>query len=136
MVTYQLSAKTDIAFREAFNRLNGLLDAEQAELLFNDEPDKYFIATKAGNSEIPPGRNSVTGEIIFYCTDPAKHSTVEKVFPASPNADGILEATIVNEGTEAVPVSYDIVHNHENGYIGIVSEYGVMQYGRVEEADG
>lgn len=136
MVTYQLSAKTDIAFREAFNRLNGLLDAEQAELLFNDEPDKYFIATKAGNSEIPPGRNSVTGEIIFYCTDPTKHSTVEKVFPASMNADGILEATIVNEGTEAVPVSYEIVHNHENGYIGIVSEYGVMQYGRVEEADG
>lgn len=134
-VTYQLTAKNDTLFRDAFNKLNGLLDVEEGELVFNDEPDKYFVATKTANSEVPPGRNSVTGEIIFYCTDPLKHSTVEKVFPASPNADGILEATIVNNGTESVPVSYEIVHNHENGYIGIVSEYGVMQYGYIEEPD-
>ena len=78
------------------------------ELIFNDEPDKYFIATKAGNSEVAAGRNSVTGEIVFYCTDPSKYSVVEKTFPASLNADGILEATIVNRGTESVPVSYEI----------------------------
>ncbi len=105
------------------------------ELIFNDEPDKYFIATKAGNSEVAAGRNSVTGEIVFYCTDPSKYSVVEKTFPASLNADGILEATIVNRGTESVPVSYEIWHRHENGYLGIVSQYGVMQYGRVEETD-
>ena len=45
-VTYQLSAQSNTAFREAYNKLNGLLDAEQVELMFNDEPDKYFIATK------------------------------------------------------------------------------------------
>ena len=134
-VTYRLMSESDTAFREAFNRLNGLLDAEEAELIFNDEPDKYFIATKAGNSEVAAGRNSVTGEIVFYCTDPSKYSVVEKTFPASLNADGILEATIVNRGTESVPVSYEIVHKHENGYLGIVSQYGVMQYGRVEETD-
>ena len=32
-------------------------------------------------------------------------------------------------------MSYDITHNHENGFIGIVSEYGVLQYGSVDEAD-
>ena len=94
------------------------------ELIFNDEPDKYFIATKAGNSEVAAGRNSVTGEIVFYSTDPSKYSVVEKTFPASLNADGILEATIVNRGTESVPVSYEIWHRHENGYLGIVSQYG------------
>ncbi len=135
-ITYQLTAKNDTAFRDAFNHLNGLLDVEEGELVFNDESDKYFIATKTANSEVTSGRNSVVGELIFYCTNPFKHSTVEKTFSAKLNADGILEARIVNEGTEDVPVSYDIVHNHENGYIGIVSEYGVMQYGKVEEADG
>ena len=135
-VAYQLIAESDTAFREAYNQLNGLLDAEQAELLFNDETDKYFIATKASNSEVSPGMNRVTGDICFYCTDPRKHSTVEKTFSASLNDDGILEATIVNDGTESVPISYEITHNHENGYIGIVSEHGVMQYGLVEEADG
>lgn len=134
-VTYQLSAQSNAAFREAYNKLNGLLNAQEAELIFNDELDKYFIATKAGSSEIPPGRNCVTGEIVFYCTDPFKHSVVEKSFPAKVNADGILEAVIINEGTESVPVSYEIVHKHENGYLGIVSEYGVMQYGDIKEVD-
>ena len=32
-------------------------------------------------------------------------------------------------------MSYDITHNHENGFIGIVSEYGVLQYGSADEAD-
>lgn len=135
-VTYQLIAESDTAFREAYNQLNGLLDAEQAELLFNDETDKYFIATKASNSEVSPGMNHVTGDICFYCTDPRKYSTTEKTFQASLNEDGILEATIVNNGTESVPISYEITHNDDNGYIGIVSEHGAMQYGLVKEADG
>lgn len=134
-VAYQLIAESDTAFREAYNQLNGLLDAEQAELLFNDETDKYFIATKASNSEVSPGMNRVTGDICFYCTDPRKHSTVEKTFSASLNDDGILEATIVNDGTESVPISYEITHNHENGYIGIVSEHGAMEYGQITERD-
>lgn len=134
-VTYQLAAKSDTAFREAYNQLNALLDAEQAELLFNDETDKFFVATKASNSEVPAGTNHVTGEIYFYCTDPFKYSTVEKIFPASLNEDGVLEAIIMNEGTEAVPVSYDITMSSENGFIGIISEHGVMQYGYADEAD-
>ncbi len=135
ITTYQLSAESDGAFREAYNKLNRLLNAEEAELIFNDEPDKFFIATKAGNSEISPGRNSVTGEIVFYCTDPFKYSVAEKEFQAGINADGIMEVVIVNGGTEAVPISYEVVHKHENGYIGIVSEHGVMEYGKIRERD-
>ena len=134
-VTYQLIAESDKAFREAYNQLNSLLSAEQTELLFNDESDKFFVATKASNSEVPAGTDYVTGEIYFYCTDPFKYSVVEKIFPASLNEDGVLEAIIVNEGTEAVPISYDITMNSENGFIGIISEHGVMQYGYVDEAD-
>lgn len=43
--------------------------------------------------------------------------------------------TISNTGTESVPVDYEIKHNHENGFIGIVSEYGVIQLGHVNEMD-
>ena len=52
------------------------------------------------------------------------------------NADGILEATIINEGTADVPVNYEIKHKHDNGYLGIVSEYGVIQIGKILEVDG
>ena len=48
----------------------------------------------------------------------------------------IKTLTIVNGGTESVPVSYDITHNHENGFIGIAQKYGAIQLGKTEEADG
>ena len=135
-VTYQIMVNTAEQFRESYNQLNRLLHAEQARLIFNDEPDKYFIATKASNNEVDAGLNCVTGAIDFLCADPRKYSTVEKVFTAASDDGGVLKATIVNNGTDAAPISYKITHNHENGYIGIVSEYGAIQLGKVQEADG
>lgn len=134
-VTYLLMSDSNTDFREAYNKLNSLLDVPESTLIFADEPDKYFIGTKASHTDVTPGTNSVVGEIEFYCTNPFKYSTVETSFPASVNSDGVLESTIVNNGTESVPISYEITHNHENGYIGIVSEHGVMQYGCVDEVD-
>ena len=135
-VGYQLLSDTPEQFRARFNQLNAILRQEEAEIIFADEPDKYFIGTKSNAGDVPEGRLNVTGEFSIYCCDPRKYSTVEKTFPASVNDEGILEATIENDGTEAVPISYEITHNHENGYIGIVSEYGAIQLGKVQEADG
>ena len=46
VVGYQLIAEDNSAFRSAYNKLNALLDEEQATLIFADEPDKYYIGTK------------------------------------------------------------------------------------------
>lgn len=134
-VTYRLLSRSAESFREKFNVLSGILEQEEARLVFADEPDKYFIGTKSSIGEVQGGQLNVIGDFTFYCCDPYKHSTVEKTFPASLNSDGIMEATIVNNGTTDVPISYEITHNHENGYIGIVSENGAMQYGYVDELD-
>ena len=99
------------------------------------EPDKYFIGTKSNAGDVPEGRLNVTGEFSIYCCDPRKYSTVEKTFQASVNDEGILEATIENDGNMAVPVNYEITHNHENGFIGIVSEHGAIQLGKIDEVD-
>ena len=130
-VTYQLMAKSDALFREYYNKLNALLSPEEAQLIFADEPDKYFIATKLGNDEVDAGLNCVTGYIKFYCSDPLKYSTTEKTFTA---VDGVL--TVENEGDVAVPIDYKVTMNSDNGYIGIVGAEGAMQYGLIEEADG
>ncbi|MGC4020256.1 MAG: phage tail family protein [Muricomes sp.] len=134
-VTYRLMSKSAESFREKFNILSGILEQEEAKLVFADEPDKYFIGTKSSIGEVQGGLLNVIGNFKFHCCDPYKHSTVEKVFPASLNGDGIMEATIVNNGTTDVPISYQIEHKYENGYLGIVSQYGAMQYGYVQEPD-
>lgn len=130
-VTYQLAANSDTEFREAFNTLNALLDASQVQVIFNDEPDKYFTATKTSHTDPDPGRNVVTGQIELYCSDPFKYSLAEKEFDMKDNA-----MTITNGGTVAVPIRFEITHSKENGYIGIASETGVMEFGKREETDG
>lgn len=136
-VGYQLLSDTPEQFRARFNQLNAILRQEETEIIFADEPDKYFIGTKSNAGDVPEGRLNVTGEFSIYCCDPRKYSIVEKTFQVSANEEGILEATIENDGTEAVPISYEIVHNnHDNGYVGIVSEYGAIQIGKIDEVDG
>lgn len=134
-VGYQILSDSPEQFREQFNKLNAILRQEKAKIIFADEPDKYFIGTKSDARDVPEGRLNVTGEFSIYCCDPRKYSTVEKSFQASVNEEGILEETIINNGTEEVPVSYEIIHNHENGFIGIVSEYGAIQLGKIDEVD-
>lgn len=130
-VRYQLLARGSREFRDAFNKMNKLLSGEQVKVIFNDESDKYFIGTKTSNTQVDGGSNNVIGEIEIYCSDPCKYSTTEKEFTA---IDGVLN--IVNEGTIPVSIDYDIQTTSETGYIGLVSEEGVMQYGKIEELDG
>ena len=130
-VKYQLRARGSREYREAYNKMNKLLSGEQVKVIFSDESDKYFIGTKTSNTQVDGGSNNVIGEIEIYCSDPRKYSTTEKEFTAT---DGFLN--IVNEGTVPVSIDYDVQTTSETGYIGLVSEEGIMQYGKVEELDG
>lgn len=135
IVKFQLICDTDRKFREAFNRMNQILSAEQVKIIFNDEPDKYFIGTKEGNTDIEPGKNSVIGEFEIYCADPCKYSTVLKEF------EGVIEddelgVNVQNNGTESATIDYEVTNNAETGYLGIVSEHGVMEFGKIDEVDG
>lgn len=135
-VTYQLIAGDARAFREAYNKMNKLLKDEQVKVIFNDEPDKYFIGTKVGNTDPAPGNNSIIGTIEIYCSDPFKYSNVLKEFTAKKNEDGVLEIDIENTGSIPVSIDYEINMKRESGFIGLVSKNGTMQFGRIEEADG
>ena len=134
-VKYQLIAKSDRAFREAFNKMNHLLSGEQVKVIFNDEPDKYFIGTKQGNSMVDAGLNSVIGEIEIYCADPCKYSTILKEFEGVIEDDELV-VNVQNNGTESATIDYEITNNAETGYLGIVSEEGVMEFGKIDEVDG
>ena len=84
-VEYQIAAESNEAFREAYNKLGGILNVNDAELIFNDEQDKFFIGTPCAIGEVEPGRNNVVGEFEILCTDPFKYSVVE--YEAEPNLE-------------------------------------------------
>ena len=104
------------------NKLNNLLRAREVQLRFSDENDKYFNASSAEARQ---------DEITFHCCDPFKYSVAERLFTMANDT-----INITNTGSVPVPIRYEITHNHENGYVGIASEHGAMEFGKREEADG
>lgn len=122
---------------EKYDVLQQILTVDSPKkLVFGNAQDRYFLAVPKGDLNFDEiNKNGGKGEIKWLVCDGLAHSTVEKEFSAAANENGILEATIINDGTAEVAVDYVVTHNHENGYIGIVSEYGAIQLGNADEVD-
>lgn len=120
-------------FRRKMAKL--LTSDKMGKLIFSDEPNLYYNAILNGEPTLDEEYLQSSGIITFIVPDGIAHSTIQKTFQASLNHERVMETTISNTGTESIPVDYEIKHNHENGFIGIVSEYGVIQLGHVDEMD-
>ena len=152
VVTYQLTAKSNEAFREAYNKLGMILNVEEAELIFADEQDKYFTGTPCIIGSVPPGRNSVVGEFEIVCTDPFKYSVLE--YEAVPDLDShsilinyggtykaypILEATFAKEqdASEDGESVTELTGNGDCGYVAFITEdKKIVQIGDPDETEG
>lgn len=134
-VGYQLIAESDAEFRAAFNKMNSLLDADQARMIFADEPDKFFVGTKQSGSDVPTGRNAITAELEFYCADPFKYSVKE--YEVSPNADNGSTFVVDYKGTHKAFPRFEVtMSNDENGFIGFVdANKHILQFGDIAETD-
>lgn len=135
-VHYQMLTDDAEDFREKFNALCEILDQEQAELIFADEPDKYFVGTKSSVRQPDSGRLNVTGEFSFYCADPYKYAVEESTATNTSGGASSETVTLTNTGTKAVPVNVKIKMKSDNGYIGLTLGDRFYQIGKPEEVDG
>lgn len=108
---------------------------EPKKLVFGNYPDRYFYAIPDGNLDVTQVAIFGKGTITWLIPDGVAYSVGEFEFDGV-QQDGYQTITIQNNGTEWADVDYEITHKHENGYIGLVSQYGVIQLGKTEEADG
>lgn len=157
IVRYRLTAATANEFREKYNTLAGILSVADAELIFNDELDKFFIGTPSEIGEVEPGLNSVVGEFTLFCADPFKRSVV--IYEATPTdieergEDGSVyagKAFVVNYGGthESYPEFITEFHTEnesdgaltgagECGYVAFFNDQEkILQFGNPEEVDG
>lgn len=121
-----------------YNQLLHILNVkEPKELRFSSRPNIVFYAIPSGKLDYDKiTRNAGKGAIEFIIADGLGHSTITRSFNFVKNDFGVYEAEIVNDGTEDAYVNYKIKLKKESGFVGIVSEYGAMQFGKVDEADG
>ena len=151
-ITYQLIAKSNEDFRKAYNQLGKILNVEDAELIFNDEPDKFFKGTPSYIGEVPPGKNAVTGTFEILCVDPFKYSLLE--YEAEPSLEdssilldygGTYKAfpTLVaefhneDEASEDGETTQALTGNGDCGYVAFFNENEkIIQLGDPDEVDG
>ncbi|MGO5318002.1 hypothetical protein ACTQZK_12820, partial [Paraeggerthella sp. LCP19S3_G8] len=118
------------------DRLNRIFTDKELVLELEEQPDRVYRA-RFSKMSTPTSfvRNAdITFEFeIFDGISNAKHG---RIFNFAKNAQGIMEATIVNDGSKAVHVNYEVELAKESGFLGIVTEYGASQFGKVEEVDG
>lgn len=121
-----------------YNKLMAILNVDEPkELRFSSLPNITFQAIPSGNIDYEKlTRRDGKGTINFIIADGLAHSKAAREFEFAKNSDGIWKTEIVNDGSEDAYVNYEIKLKKESGFVGIVSEYGAMQFGKVDEADG
>ncbi len=151
-ITYQLIAATNEDFRAAYNKLASVLDVTDAQLIFNDETDKFFIGTPSYIGEVAPGRNAVVGQFEILCADPFKYSVVE--YEAQPVLDSssilvdyggtykafpklVAEFQSEEEASEDGETVTELTGNGDCGYVAFFNEdEKIIQLGDPDEVDG
>ena len=106
---------------------------EPKKLEFGD--NRYFDAVPTGQIEMKRGNHKATGSISFLVIDGVSKSKTITPFTFTKQADGSWKTTIINNGSDWAYVNYNIDISRETGYIGLVSEHGILQFGKVDEAD-
>lgn len=110
---------------------------EPYRLELPDEPNRFYMALPKGDIELDGISDWYDQTTIeFFVPDGLAHTNSTREFEFTKNSDGVWETEIVNDGGEDATVNYEIKLKKESGFVGIVSEYGAMQYGKVDEADG
>lgn len=151
-ITYQLIAKTNEEFREAYNKLASILNVTDAELIFNDEQDKFFTGTPSYIGEVEPGQNAVVGEFEILCLDPFKYSVIEyEAEPVEGESSVLLdykgtyksyptlraEFYNENEASEDGETVTDLTGSGDCGYVAFFNEdEKIIQLGDPDEVDG
>ena len=150
-VGYQLIADSAESFREAYTKLGGILNVDDAQLIFEDEQDKYFTGTPSKMDDVPEGLNAITAEFEITCFDPFKYSVIEHEAEASADdpttvfvdyggtheAYPVLEADFYKEVEASGSTSTTLTGNGDCGYVAFFTEdEKVIQCGDPAEEDG
>lgn len=100
-------------------------------LSFDDRPEEVWYGKVDGNVDLDRQYTIGKGTINFICLEPYAFAVGEKTFTNVGNT-----ITIENSGTYPTPVSFEIEHQSDNGFIGLVNTKSVIQVGNPDEIDG
>ena len=135
-IHFALTAGSSAEFETKFNSLKSCLyKVEEAKIIFDDEPDKYYVGTYKGAKIDFLGRSAYRGEISIECADPFKYS-VEETEVTAQTVDGQKVIACNYGGTYKSYPRIEATCSSDNGFYGFASSGGAaLQVGDPEEVD-
>jgi len=73
-ITFAVVGSSLADLREKMHNLQTLLNVNGAEIVFNDDPNNYYIATPVMTGSISEAKNAAFGTYNLVCHDPFKYS--------------------------------------------------------------
>ncbi|MFD1441191.1 distal tail protein Dit [Lacticaseibacillus hegangensis] len=137
-VTVSFLVRRDMVAKR--REIAGLLSSnEPQQLIFGDEPDKYYLAIADGQISLSEKFRHGNGEVTFIIPDGVAHSLTTKTAD-NIATDGTLgdELVVQNDGTYPVYPVIEATMHSDNGVLTLINESngGVIQLGNPGEIDG
>jgi predicted phage tail component-like protein len=142
-IEYFLDGSGWDSLQTAYTSLMRYLDTENAEIIFNGEPDKYVKGYFVMGKDIEETVWTRHGTFTIVCMDPFKYSTTEYETTAVSNQfsvtyNGTYKAypTFVTEFPASYDSDGDDTSTSQCGYVGFVDQREhVLQFGDPNETD-
>lgn len=142
-IEYYIEGNDWDALQSSYTALMGILDVDNAEIIFNGEPDKYIRGYFVVENNIDETYWTRKGTFRIICPDPFKYSVTEYTQTASSNTftidyNGTYKGypTLVAQFPETLNGSGDNTDTSECGYIGYANQReDVLQFGDPNETD-
>lgn len=142
-IEYFLDGSGWDSLQTAYTALMRYLDTENAEVIFNGEPDKYLRGYFVIGADIDTTAWTRHGTFKIVCPDPFKYSTTEYEqtaaggqFSVTYNGTYRGYPTFVTTFPETLNTSGDNTSTNECGYVGFVDQREhVLQFGDPNETD-
>ena len=142
-VDYFIDADNWLEFQERYLILCQYLNVDNAQIIFNGEPDKYVIGSITAPAEVEEAQFSRSGTYKILCADPFKYSVTEYTETAAGgtfnvNYDGTYKSypKLIAEFPATYDANGDQTDTSECGYIGYAKTNGaVLQFGDPEQTD-
>ena len=142
-IEYMIKGNNWDDLQTKYTSLMRILDAENAEIIFNGEPDKYLKGSFSIGSDIDTSFWTRNGTFTIICTDPFKYSVTEYSVTASSNLFNVTYngtykgyPTFVTTFPKTEDADGDSTTTSQCGYVGFVDQREhVLQFGDPTETD-
>lgn len=121
------------SIEEKYDALMKILNVDEPKpLIFGCTPSKVYYAIPTGTLDMEEVLYYGSGVIEWLVPEGVAYSITE----VTAQNNGSKTITVENNGTEAVPISFDVIMKSDNGYFALVLDDRYYQIGHTEEVDG